>query len=85
MSKLLCSIYNDYIIIDNVTLIKEFSEKLFRINIDDIPYEILGENLILHEVTNDNKTIKITGTFISIKVENNKPKQNSSFIKRLFS
>ena len=72
-------------IIDNVTLIKEFSEKLFRINIDDIPYEILGENLILHEVTNDNKTIKITGTFISIKVENNKPKQNSSFIKRLFS
>ena len=85
MSKLLCSIYNDYIIIDNVTLIKEFSEKLFRINIDDIPYEILGENLILHEVTNDNKTIKITGTFISIKVENNKPKQNSSFIKKLFS
>lgn len=85
MSKLLCSIYNDYMIIDNVTLIKEFSEKLFRINIDDIPYEILGENLILHEVTNDNKTIKITGTFISIKVENNKPKQNSSFIKRLFS
>lgn len=72
-------------IIDNVTLIKEFSEKLFRINIDDIPYEILGENLILHEVTNDNKTIKITGTFISIKVENNKPKQNSSFIKKLFS
>ena len=70
MSKLLCSIYNDYMIIDNVTLIKEFSEKLFRINIDDIPYEILGENLILHEVTNDNKTIKITGTFISIKVEN---------------
>lgn len=85
MSKLLCSIYNDYMIIDNVTLIKEFSEKLFRINIDDIPYEILGENLILHEVTNDNKTIKITGTFISIKVENNKPKQNSSFIKKLFS
>lgn len=85
MSKLLFSIYDDYLIIDNITSIKEFSDKLFRININDIPYEILGEELILQEVTNDNKTIKIYGKFTSIRLEHNKPKEKTHFIKKLFS
>ena len=45
MSKLIISIYDDQILIDNVTLIKEFSDKIFKININDKPYEITGCNL----------------------------------------
>lgn len=85
MSKLLFSIYDDYILIDNITLIKEFSEKVFKVNINDKPYEITGENLILHEVTNDNKTIKITGYLTSIRLETNQPKEKTKFLKKLFS
>ena len=85
MSKLLFSIYDDYLMIDNITLIKEFSDTLFKININDVPYEIKGDNLILTDVTNDNKTIKITGSFISIRLEKNQPKEKTNFIKKLFS
>ena len=85
MSKMLFTLYEDSIIIDNITLIKEFQEELFRIEINNVPYEIKGENLILNQVTNDNKTIKITGTILSVKVETNKPKNKTNFIRRLFS
>lgn len=85
MSKLLFSVYEDYILIDNITLIKEFSESLFKVNIDDVPYEINGEHLLLTEVTNNNKTIKISGKLFSIRVEKKQPKEKTSFIKKLLS
>ena len=85
MSKILFTIYDDYIIIDNITLIKEFNDFSFRIDVDNIAYEITGNNLILSQVSNDNKTIKITGEIICVKTETNKPKEKTKFIKKLFS
>ncbi len=79
------SIYDDYILINNVTEIKEFSEILFIIKVNDIPYEITGESLSLKEVTNDNKTIKITGKINLLQIKNTKSKKNKSFIKKLFA
>lgn len=78
-------IYQNEIIINNITLIKEFSDKFFLINISDLSYEIKGENLVLKEVTNDNKTIKITGTIDSIIKTNKVREKNKSFFKRLIS
>jgi len=78
-------IYQNEIVINNITLIKEFSDKLFLINVSDTSYEIKGENLILKEVSNDNKTIKITGTIDSINKTNKVKEKNKSFLKRLIS
>ena len=78
-------IYNDEIIINNISLIKEFSDKLFLINIKDIPYEIRGNNLILKEVSNDNKSIKITGSVDSIVKINAIKEKNKGFFKRLIA
>lgn len=78
-------IYQNEIIINNITLIKEFSDKIFLINILDTSYEIKGINLILKEVSNDNKTIKITGTIDSINKTNKVKEKNKSFFKRLIS
>lgn len=85
MSKLIISIYDDQILIDNVTLIKEFSDKIFKININDKPYEITGCNLLLSHVSNNNQTIKISGEILSVKLETNKPKEKERFIKKLFN
>lgn len=79
------TIYDDYIIINNVTEIKEFTELLFIIKVNDIPYEIGGENLFLKEASTNNKTIKITGKINSIQIKNIKNKNNKSFLKRLFA
>ncbi len=79
------TIYDDYILINNVTEIKEFNDDFFLIKVNDIPYEINGENLSLKEVTNDNKSIKITGKINSLQIKNIKSKQNKSFIKKLFA
>lgn len=79
------TIYNEEAIINNITEIKEFSETKFILKINDVPYEILGTNLVLKEVTNDNKTIKITGKVVSIIQKNITIKKNTSFIKKLFS
>ena len=78
-------IYQNEIVINNITLIKEFSDKLFLINVSDTSYEIKGENLILKEVSNDNKTIKITATIDSINKTNKVKEKNKSFLKRLIS
>lgn len=78
------TIYDDQILINNISEIKEFSDKLFIIKINDEPYEITGENLVLKEVSNDNKTIKITGKVNSVDKKNNQVKKNKSFLKRLF-
>ena len=85
MAKILFTISEDSITIDNITLIKEFNEKTFKLDVNNLPYEITGENLVLSQVINDNKTIKINGIILSIKLETNKPKDKTRFIKKLLS
>ena len=79
------TIYDDQIIVNNITEIKEFSETIFIIRVNDIPYEITGTNLVLKEVSNDNKTIKITGTLNSLEKKNVQTKKNKSFLRKLFA
>ncbi|MDE7101039.1 MAG: hypothetical protein K2O05_04200, partial [Anaeroplasmataceae bacterium] len=43
------TIYDDSILINNITEIKEFSETIFIIKVSDILYHIIGENLVLKE------------------------------------
>ena len=85
MSKMLFTIYDDCISIDNITLIKEFNETSFRLDVNNIAYEVIGRNLVLSQVSNDNKTIKISGEILCVKTETNKPKEKTKFIKKLFS
>ncbi|HRF70256.1 MAG: YabP/YqfC family sporulation protein [Anaeroplasmataceae bacterium] len=79
------TIYDDYILINNITEIKEFSEQIFVLKINDIPYEITGSNLVLKEVSNDNRSIKITGIVDSVNKKNVQVKKNKGFIKKLFA
>lgn len=79
------TIYDDSILINNVTEIKEFSETSFLIKVNDIPYTIEGTNLILKEVTNNNQTIKILGQINSIAKKDQKIKNNKGFLKKLFA
>lgn len=79
------TIYDDQVIVNNITEIKEFSEHIFIIRVNDIPYEITGSNLVLKEVSNDNKTIKITGVLNSLEKKNVQIKKNKGFIKKLFA
>lgn len=79
------TIYDDQIIINNITEIKEFSDQLFIIKVNNIPYQITGNNLVLKEVSNDNRTIKITGTINSVDKKNIQVKKNKGFIKKLFA
>lgn len=79
------TIYEDQVIVNNITEIKEFSEHIFIIRVNDIPYEITGSNLVLKEVSNDNKTIKITGVLNSLEKKNVQIKKNKGFIKKLFA
>ncbi|MCM1130315.1 MAG: YabP/YqfC family sporulation protein [Muribaculaceae bacterium] len=85
MSNINFTIYDDQIIVNNITEIKEFSETIFVLRVNDIPYEITGTNLILKEVSNDNKTIKITGTLNSLEKKNVQVKKNKSFLRKLFA
>ena len=85
MSKILFTIYDDYILIDNITLIKEFNDTSFKLDINNIPYEVSGTNLVLNQVSNDNKTIKIMGEILCVKTSTNKPKEKTKFIKKLLS
>lgn len=68
----------------NVTLLKEFNDKEFSLEIESIPYLIKGVNLVLNNVYDNNQTIKITGKINSIEILKNKDKnEKKSFIKRL--
>ena len=78
-------IYQNEIIINNITTIKEFSDKLFLLQINNDSYEIKGENLILKEVTNDNTTIKITGIINQLSKTNTVKEKNKNIIKKIFS
>lgn len=85
MSTAYFTIYEDGILINNVTEIKEFSETFFLIKIQDILYHITGENLVLKEVSNDNRTLKISGIIHSLEKKDKVIKKNKSFLKRLFA
>lgn len=78
-------VYNNEIIVNNITNIKEFSETFFLVEINDEAYIIKGKNLILKDVSNDNKTIKITGTVESIEKKNKLKEKDKGFIKKLFA
>lgn len=78
-------IYENKITINNVTQIKEFCEKYFIIKINEIPYQITGKNLILKDVSNNNKTLTIEGEIISILRKDMIKEKNKCFIKKLFS
>ncbi len=84
MSLALFTIYSDSIIINNVTEIKEFSDHFFILKINDVLYQITGENLVLKDVSNDNHTIQITGFIYKLEKKDKEIKKNKSFIKRLF-
>lgn len=72
--------------INNITSLNEFNDKVFILEIDDTPYEIKGDNLVLKEVTNNNSTIKITGSIFSISRKNHKEtKEHKGFLKKLFA
>lgn len=71
--------------INDVTELKEFSEKLFILEINKELYEIKGEELSLKEVNNNKTNIKITGNIYCIEKKNHKQtKDKKSFIKKLF-
>ncbi|MCI5582458.1 MAG: YabP/YqfC family sporulation protein [Anaeroplasma sp.] len=79
-------ILNDnYLEIKNITLIKEFNEERFLIEIDSIPYEIKGTELVLDDVSNGNTAVKIKGNINSISKTNISKKKEKSFIKRLLA
>lgn len=68
----------------NVTLLKEFNDKEFSLEIESIPYLIKGVNLVLNNVYDNNQTIKITGKINSIEILKNKDNnEKKGFIKRL--
>lgn len=68
----------------NVTLLNEFNDKEFSLEIESIPYLIKGVNLVLNNVYDNNQTIKITGKINSIEILKNKDKnEKKGFIKRL--
>lgn len=72
--------------IHNITTLKEFNDKIFLLDIDNTPYEIKGNQLVLKEVYNNNSSIKITGSIYSIEKKNHKEaKDKKSFIKKLFA
>ncbi len=79
------TLYDDYILINNVTEIKEFSDRFFILKINDVLYQITGENLVLKDVSTDNHSIRINGTVHKLEKKDKEIKKNKSFIKRLFS
>lgn len=71
--------------INDVTELKEFSDKVFLLEVNNTLFEIKGEELTLKEVNNNKTNIKITGNIYSIEKKNHKDsKEKKSFIKKLF-
>ena len=65
-------------------MLKEFSETIFIIEINNTLYEIKGNQLLLKEVFNENKSVKITGEVYSISKKNHIKTKEKNFIKKLF-
>ena len=70
--------------IHNITTLREFNDKCFLLEIDNSLYEIKGEALVLKEVSNNNTSIKITGSIYCIGKKNHKEsKDKKGFLKKL--
>lgn len=78
-------LYPNEIQINNITQIKDFNDDVFNVIINDELFEIKGNNLVLKEVFNDNKSITVIGTVYMISKSNEKKKEKKSFIKKLLA
>ncbi|MGM9968787.1 MAG: YabP/YqfC family sporulation protein [Anaeroplasma sp.] len=78
-------VYNNKIVVNNITLLKEFNSNYFNIEINKELYLIKGKNLELKEVLNNNTTINIEGTIYLIEKVGLKKEKDKNFIKRLLS
>lgn len=78
-------LYNDFLEINNVTEINEFSDTIFVLKVFDVYYKITGTNLVLSEASTDNKKLKVTGIIETIEIKNKQRKKDKNFLKKLFS
>ena len=83
MENELIILYENKLIINNVTKLIEYNSKIIKLEINKINYIILGNNILLENVYNNNTKLEISGEIYSI---SGSPKiNNKSFIKRVFS
>ncbi len=83
MENELIILYENKLIINNVTKLIEYNSKNIKLEINKINYIILGNNILLENVYNNNTKIEISGEIFSI--SRNHKINNKSFIKRVFS
>lgn len=83
MENELIILYENKIIINNVTKLKEYNSKMIKLDINNKEYILLGNNILLDNVLNSNTHLELTGEFYSI--SQNIKYKNKSFLKRVFS
>lgn len=83
MENELIILYENKLIINNVTKLIEYNSKNIKLEINKINYIILGNNILLENVYNNNTKLEISGEIFSI--SRNHKINNKSFIKRVFS
>ncbi len=83
MENELIILYENKIIINNVTKLKEYNSKMIKLDINNKEYILLGNNILLDNVLNSNTQLELTGEFYSI--SQNIKYKNKSFLKRVFS
>ncbi len=83
MENELIILYENKIIINNVTKLKEYNSKMIKLDINNKEYILLGNNILLDNVLNSNTHLELTGEFYSI--SQNIKHKNKSFLKRVFS
>lgn len=83
MENELIILYENKIIINNVTKLKEYNSKMIKLDINNKEYILLGNNILLDNVLNSNSQLELTGEFYSI--SQNIKHKNKSFLKRVFS
>ena len=83
MENELIILYENKLIINNVTKLIEYNSKNIKLEINKINYIILGNNILLENVYNNNTKIEISGEIFSI--SRNHKINNKSFIKWVFS
>ena len=83
MENELIILYENKIIINNVTKLKEYNSKMIKLDINNKEYILLGNNILLDNVLNSNTQLELTGEFYSI--SQIIKYKNKSFLKRVFS
>ncbi len=83
MENELIILYENKLIINNVTKLIEYNSKIIKLEINKINYIILGNNILLENVYNNNTKLEISGEIYSI--SRSHKINNKSFIKRVFS